>query len=161
VQWLLFVSGFEDLDYISWDGESDLVIVPVKADPEYQSKMLEAAKAFWHLVETRTAPASDEVQIEDQELEAILIERQGLKDQIDALTEKLEALTDQVKARVKESGQCGEFKLTWSEVKGSIDYAKIPELKGLDLEPYRKKPSKRFQITKRNLEPIPPSRNTA
>lgn len=148
-QWLLFVSGYQDLDYISWDGESDLIIVPVKADAEYQNKILEAAKAFWHLVETRTAPPSDDLQIHDQELEAILMERHALKEQADALNAKIDALTDQIKARVPEaSAVCAGFKITWSEVKGSVDYAKVIELKGVNLEPYRKKPSKRFQITK-------------
>jgi len=147
-QWLLFVAGYQDLDYISWDGSSDLVVVPVKADPSYQAKMLEAARAFWHLVETRTPPPNDEKQIEDHELEAILNDRESLKAQIDELSARMDALTDQVKARVPESAICAGFKITWSEVKGSVDYGKIPALKGVDLEPYRKKPSKRFQITK-------------
>lgn len=147
VQWLLMIAGYDDLDYISWDGETDPVIVPVKADKAYHETMLAKAREFWTLVESRTPPPLDELQIEDQELEAILMERQGIKDQIDALTERFDALTDQVKARVPESAQCGLFKITWSEMKGSIDYAKIPELKGLDLEPYRKTPTKRFQIS--------------
>jgi len=151
-QWLLMVSNYSDLDYLSWDGETDPVIVEVKADPAYQAEMLAKAREFWNLVETKTPPETAEMQIEDQELIDLLINRDRLKEKIDALTAELDAMTDQVKAKVSETAECGDFKITWSEVKGSIDYAKIPELKNIDLEPFRKKPTKRFQITKKKLD---------
>ena len=43
---------------------------------------------------------------------------------------------------------CG-ISVVKTERKGSVEYAKIPELKGIDLEPYRKKSS---VVTTVNLE---------
>jgi hypothetical protein len=36
--------------------------------------------------------------------------------------------------------------------RGSIDYSRIPELRGVDLEPYRKKP---VEVVRINLSPVP------
>ena len=38
-------------------------------------------------------------------------------------------------------------KLTKVERKGNVQYAKVPELKGVDLEPYRGKPSSFWKLT--------------
>lgn len=39
------------------------------------------------------------------------------------------------------------IKITKSKAKGAIDYSKVPELKGVDLEPYRKKSYEKVSIT--------------
>ncbi len=39
------------------------------------------------------------------------------------------------------------IKVAEIERKGSVDYSAIPDLKGMDLEPYRKPSSKYFKIT--------------
>lgn len=44
--------------------------------------------------------------------------------------------------------KCGDFSVSWSERKGNVDYSKVPELKGVNLDPYRK-PSSKVMTVKR------------
>lgn len=149
VQWQLMISGYDDLDYVSWDGESEeLAIVPVKANKKFHEHMIERAIWFWDLVKTRTPPPTAELQVDDQVLTQLLIEREALKAQIDALSISFEMMNDRIKSMVTQDTSCGGYKLKWTEVKGAVDYAKIPALKNIDLEQYRKPASKRFNVTK-------------
>lgn len=59
-QWLMVVSGYNDLDYVSWDGKSDQVIIlPLKADIVYQTIMINEAAKFWRMVQDRVPPEQE------------------------------------------------------------------------------------------------------
>lgn len=48
VQWLLMVSGYPTLDYLSWNGKTESpVSICVQADPLIQSELLRKADLFW------------------------------------------------------------------------------------------------------------------
>lgn len=148
-QWLMLVSGYDDLTYISWDGESDeLAIVEVKADKEYQQSLIKAAKEFWDLVITKTPPTMADLQIEDQELASLLSERERLKSEIDALTVGLEMTNNKIREIAPSDCSCAGWKIKYADVKGSVDYSSIPVLSGIDLDQYRKQGTKRLVITK-------------
>ncbi len=82
-----------------------------------------------------------------------------LADELIKEHDKLKATIGDADARIKEivkelvtickerdSIVCGR-KLTNAERKGNVDYKKVPELKGVDLDPYRKKPSKYWKFS--------------
>jgi putative phage-type endonuclease len=50
-----------------------------------------------------------------------------------------------------QSSEGGGIRLTRYIRKGAIDYGSVPELQGLDLEEYRKKPSEGWRITCKNI----------
>lgn len=53
-QWQLIVSGAAHLDYVSWDGKSDdLVIVRCNPDHEMMKELMERSMLFWELVTKR------------------------------------------------------------------------------------------------------------
>lgn len=153
VQWQLMISGYDDLDYISWDGESDeLAIVRVKPDQDMIKKLYGRAVWFWNLVQTKTPPPSNttEQQLTEQEQDALsrhLKEYASVKRQIDNLMIQSELLKQYIKAIVKsDKTVCGEFTVSWVEKKGAIDYNKIEALKGIDLEKYRGDSTKYIMI---------------
>jgi len=148
VQWLLFVSGYEELDYVSWDGKSeDFALVRVKPDPTYQQIMFDKALAFWTRIQ-EGKPLVVTPPVERLDLTALLNQRFELKAQIDSLTMAYEMVNNQIRELAPTDCVCGDYKIKWSEAKGLVDYSKIPVLNGLDLEIYRKPPSKRMLITK-------------
>ena len=147
IQSQLLVANAEIAHYVSYDG-SDIVIVEIHADKNYQKRILDEAKRFWAIVESGVW--EDENQILDQESGLMLDEYFKLKEQIDLLSEK----QDQIKKALKEKHQrkvtIGEYVLQTIERKGNIDYSRIPELSGVDLEKYRKPPTTYFDIKKKN-----------
>lgn len=136
-------------DYVSYspDDAMDVAIVRVKADGERQREILEMAKFFWKCVETKTAPIEI---VEQPELIDLFNEREKLQSELEILSEKIDQLTDLIKKSLKaDSVVCHNFKATWSERKGSVDYSKIEVLKSVDLEQYRKPSTRIFTIRKK------------
>lgn len=151
VQWLMLVSGYDDLDYISWDGDSsDIVVVPVKANKEYQEKLKEKALWFWNLVQTKTPPPVKEKRIiESERLKFLLEERQRISDEIDALNISYDMLTEEMKSIVVYGeAECAGYKLQFIDTLGSIQYNQIEVLKTINLDSYRKPSYKKFDVRK-------------
>lgn len=65
----------------------------------------------------------------------------------DAEARKKEILAELVQISKERDAVIHGRKLTKVERKGSVQYAKIPELKGVDLEPYRAKPSEFWRLS--------------
>jgi putative phage-type endonuclease len=131
--------------YYSSDGKESRALVEVTRDPEYQEKLLEALTKFWKCVAEDTPPEltdRDFKRISSRELEDLLIDYGHLTQNI----AKLEETLSEIKAKIlnhteveNRRVQIGDkWKIGITHRKGSIDYGKIPILKGMDLEPYRK-----------------------
>lgn len=56
VQGQLMISQADSLDYVSYSGDGDIIIVNVKSDVPYQEKLLQELIAFWNLVQTKVPP---------------------------------------------------------------------------------------------------------
>jgi putative phage-type endonuclease len=111
-QWGMFVSGFKwGAICVQIDGW-DIRILPVERDDDFIAMMLEAAKEFWHCVETRTPPeavaddvekmtveAGKQVQA-DENISALLSSLVTTKAQIKALEVTEEQLTDSLKLKI-------------------------------------------------------------
>lgn len=147
----LLVAGANSAFYVSYAPDEPeltrLAIVHVHADKERQSQILDEAKKFWTLVESKTPPEGSSVQ---PELHKDLILIDQLKNQISVLEGQKEEMEKELKSKMKANKViCEEFTLSWSERKGTVDYSKIPELKLIDLEQYRKPSSKVFSFRKK------------
>lgn len=61
IQHQLLLTGFDRCDFISYnpkdfDRSEAFVVIPVKADKDFQHEMLEGLKRFWHCVQTGEQP---------------------------------------------------------------------------------------------------------
>jgi putative phage-type endonuclease len=140
----LAVANAEIADYFSFDGSRG-VIVPFKRDPKLEEKLIQRELAFWELVKTDTPPeySDRDFKVLRGKNEKALFEKfKRLKLEADEKAEALEQIRKEIIEQIQDPRViCADVQLTRSERKGSVDYAKIPELKQVDLERYRKKPS--------------------
>lgn len=141
LQHQLYVCEAEEMYYYSFDG-TDGVSVIVKRDQKYIDKMIKEEMKFYACLMNNISPEPEE----DDYLE--------INDPIwDQCAEKWKFLTYQIKVLEKQEQEIREqliFLSGQSNVKGSgismcqikrkgnVDYSKIPQLKGIDLEPFRK-----------------------
>ena len=125
----------------------DICVIPVYPDLEYQKKLLAAEISFWHdNVEKRIPPITDTIDISD-----LVQPYVDMVEQIKILEGELEKIREKIIAAADATGlkkvTCGNLKITKEERKGAVDYSKVPELKDVDLEQYRKKSSTSWRIT--------------
>jgi putative phage-type endonuclease len=146
IQAQLLVSGCQTAHYVSYDGR-DIAVVVVKEDKDYQARILAACQLFWGLVETKTPPPGAPVFLESDTLETLAERYKHLDrianqtdDEMKLIRQKLDELVAEDKAKFY------GLSLTRTERIGAVDYAKIPELHGVDLNQYRKSPSKVLTI---------------
>jgi putative phage-type endonuclease len=144
LQHQLFVTDAEWVDYVSYNG-SDIAVVRVTPDLEYRKKMINVVSEFWKCVETDTPPdLTDADYVSLDTLHDILLFEQWKA--ADQALKDAEAKRDEITKRIKSEYvharvMCSGVSLVRSTRKGAVDYAKIPQLKGVDLEPFRKKAS--------------------
>lgn len=148
IQHQLLVSMAEVCHYLSWNGK-ELLRVDVKPDQKWQDRIRTECIAFWRCVMTKTPPGmqdSDSVPL--QNLDDKVNKWKELKSQVDALSEVMEGIEAELKAAVTvpRMHACG---VTFSQVEriGNVNYKAIPELKNVDLEKYRGKPSSYIKIS--------------
>lgn len=150
LQLQMYVSGAQQAYYDSFDGIDEVVIV-VDRDDSYIEKMLPKLKEFYDCLVNKTPPEPDEddyIYREDEEwieccskLKVVMEQRKSLEMQEEELRNQLIFLSGESNTKG------GGISLCQVERRGNVDYAKIPALKGMDLEPYRKPSSLSWRIT--------------
>ena len=143
LQHQLLVTGAKQCYYYSYDGETGATVI-VMPDIPYITTLLQAETAFWDLVMNKMPPEmtdKDAVTIDKKELVVMADEYVQLDQQIKILEAALKVTKEAIvehctHARTK----IGSLTITRSMRSGNVDYAKIKELKGVDLEQYRKQP---------------------
>jgi putative phage-type endonuclease len=149
IQHQLWVTGLDEANYFSFDGV-DGMNLKVKRDDEYIEKMIEEERKFYECLMSRTPPPVAEneyIEREDREWEEFASRWRLVTDSIKELEREEELLRSQL---VQLSGQYNTkgsgVALCQINRKGTVDYAKIPELQGVDLEAYRKPPINSWRI---------------
>jgi putative phage-type endonuclease len=164
----LLVSGAELCYFISINKEKEIVVVEVRPNEDYQATLVRQLSRFWscvqrkvwdfyETVDTTNPPKSGSgvpeltKNIEPRPTDTSLLEVFGewarLKSAIAELDEELKLVQDQIyEAANGKDLHMGRFSVKFIPVTGSVDYAKIPELQGVDLNKYRKPPTQRKQI---------------
>ena len=143
--------GHEMIHYFSYlNGEG--VIVEVGRDHHYLETLYEKEAKFWDNVTGLVAPALTARDYRDMSSEAEWNERAKQFVARQKMLKELEEQHDADKAWFIE--QCEDQSSEGAGVrairvisKGLVDYKAIPELKGVDLEPYRKKPRESWRVT--------------
>jgi len=143
LQHQLEVSRAERAHYWSFHG-TDGILIEIRPDREYAKRLIESEAAFWQLVKDDRwpEPVSDELDLgaDPAWREAALRYREvrlrleGATSEEHQLRAKLEGL-----ATARRTYGCG-VEILKSSRKGAVDYAAVAELRGVNLEPYRKPP---------------------
>lgn len=151
LQHQMYVCNLEKMYYFSFDGFEG-VLVEVVRDDTYIEKMLEEEWKFYQCLQNKTPPEPTErdyIQRDDDLLWKHYAEEwKSVTSAIKELELKEEDLRKQLIFLSGQSNSKGAgISLCHIIRKGNVDYSKIPELNGLDLDKYRKPESISCRIT--------------
>jgi putative phage-type endonuclease len=144
VQAQLYVSNATECIYFALDPRGEAAICRIRPDYALQKEIIREAVEFMAAVRSGTEPEPgprDYVDIVDSRLERMaelkaLIEANRLG--LEGLEEELTKLKDEVVSQYTESRIRGSgLTLVRSVRRGSVDYKRIPQLRGVDLDRYR------------------------
>lgn len=140
----LAVSDLQEMDYAFFDG-CELHVLPVKRDNAYINKLIKKEKLFWDRVLNFDCPEPSESDFEEIKDPNHLLAVEHYTKAVEAF-KTAEAILKQARDNVihlcnERSMKGGGVTIRKSFRKGLIDYTAVPELKGVDLDKYRKKES--------------------
>mgnify|MGYP004447597935 CR=1 FL=1 len=147
-----YVAGFQLVHFCAYHPEVGAHVISISADQLVADRdaLIEAWEKFAACLDSGERPESDEADDDSEEMEALVTGYRAAKAAADEAAEALKAADKALKDRAKASGLrklCGfGLTVTRSERQGAIDYKKVPELEGVDLENYRKKSSVVYSI---------------
>jgi putative phage-type endonuclease len=149
LQHQLEVTGFDTNYFVSYDG-IDLRIFEVNRDQKYINTLLKEEKAFWDAV--INLDFSKYAEHEDKEKDVNWKETAELYIKSQASLKEVEEIAKFYKSQLilfadGKNAKGHGVRLTKSMVKGSVDYALIPELKDVDMNKYRKPAFPKFTVT--------------
>lgn len=156
IQHQLFVTGAAEALYFSYHPEFEIktASVRVRADVEYQKILFDKMLKFWACVKGDVPPeltAKDYKLVRDSEAKALFEAWSEAKRNanIAALAEEAarKAALGHEAVAGKGRVRCGAWRVNVIHRKGNIDYKKVPELAGVDLEQYRGKAASYCTIT--------------
>ena len=147
----LEVSRAQEAHYWSFDGSAGSLI-RVRPERDYLKRLLDAEAAFWRLVTENVwpEPTGDELDLStDPKWRQVALGYREAKLRLEtaaAEEQKLRAMLEHL-ATARRTYGCG-VELLRSSRKGNVDYGAVLELRGVNLEPYRKPP---IPVVKINL----------
>ena len=142
------VANIKVLYYFSYVSDDDWHLIEVPRDEEYIKNLVSEEEKFWECVKTFTPPESDFVEIDSEEWKAVSSRWKEVTAEIKALEEKEKELREiLVKLSDGRASVGNGVKTSLIHRKGNVDYSKIPELKNVDLDLYRKPVFKSWRIT--------------
>jgi len=143
--------SIEKVFYYSFDGEKGVILEPTR-DNDYIQEMLIKEKDFYKCMTEVIPPAMNDKDYDDRKDDLFLQAAEEWKVIYDKLKE-YEGLEDESRQHLialAQNRSClgGGIRMTKSIRKGNVDYSAIPELKGVNLDMYRKKSSEFWRFSK-------------
>lgn len=147
VQWQMMCTGY-DTAFLTFVFDGDVSVVTVKRDDKAIAKLVKSAEEFLIELEnaksagTSLAPVNLPMTPEVDRLIFLKKTQKEMEIQLSMIEEEVKSLSAKL-LKDHEARKIENDLITIQEVerKGAVDYARIPELKDVDLEQYRKKPS--------------------
>ena len=143
VQFQMYVSGYRKALYLEFDVK-EIHTVNLEYNEKFIDEHMPTIEQFYESV--RTGIWIEEKVKTDNTLKPLLAELFVIQAKLKELELKESAIKNDLKLKVSEKTMCDNYVLEWSQRAGSIDYSKVPELKGVDLEKYRKASTRVFNI---------------
>jgi hypothetical protein len=137
--------------YLSWN-KSGPIVKEVKLDKAWMEDYIPKAREFWSKVVFHEAPEMTTKDYKDMSFEPTW---ENYANEYRKACEQIKNLEDIKESYRKELiNLCGEdsgygcgIKVIKKTVKGRVDYESIPELRGVNIEQYRKNPTSNWTIT--------------
>jgi len=156
IQHQYFVTGLKKCVYIVYtlnekkNEIKDCQWIWPKIDERYiEEIMLPAVTKFWKNLKSQTAPelmAKDVVKVKGKKL--LANKYIAIKNAIETLKAELEIAKDNILDCSKHPNfEIGDVKVCRYSKKGKVSYKKVPQLKGVDLDPFRGKPTMATKLT--------------
>lgn len=150
IQHQLYVCDVQLAYYFSFDG-IDGVSVEVKRDEDYIQKMVDEELAFYECLMNKTPPEpseNDYLQKDDDEWFRCVSKWKNINEELKTLQKEEYDLRNQLILLSGGSNSKGAgISLCQVQRKGNVDYSKIPELKDVDIDKYRKDSTTNWRIT--------------
>lgn len=151
LQHIMEVCQLEEIYYMSYISDSDYTIFKVKKDHEYTKRLLDAELEFWNRIQSRNPPQPtdrDIKKITETSFASRAEEWRNLQCKKADIIKREEELKSEI-IQLADYGSAEGFgiKVIKSVRRGHIDYARVPALDGLDLEPFRKESTEMFRIS--------------
>jgi len=142
IQHQLLVTGAQRCFYYSYDGK-DGICIEVLPDPEFKAKFMPKARQFWKCVAFNEPPELRDSDYKDMSDEpawrSTASEYRKLCEQIDNLEQLKAQCRKQLLTLSGDQNCLGDgVKVMKTILRGRVDYDAIPEIKGVDLDRYRK-----------------------
>jgi putative phage-type endonuclease len=162
IQWQLFVTGIDECIYLSFRGETvndtdQAVMLTVKADPQRQAELFDAALRFRQYLIDDVPPAGEEFVQAATIHRRLVAQAEEIKGMLDDSEKRLRGLLD---AKGEKRLDGAGLSITKYPAKGSVDWEAL--LKHFhvtptqdDIEKFRAPPADRYKITVSKKEPIP------
>jgi putative phage-type endonuclease len=151
LQHQLEVTGAEEAHYWSFDGRAGR-LVRIRPDRDYTKRLVDEEGEFWRRVKENRWPEIDDKEIDmssDSRWRSVALQYRQAKARLDTATtqeRKLRIILGRM-ATGRRSFGCG-VEVLKSFRRGTVDYAMIPQLSGVNLEKFRKP---RVAVTKINI----------
>lgn len=150
VQHQMLVSGAKLAHVYVYDGKTG-ILIEQRADPECWDTIRQGWDVFAECLRTDTPPAlteRDTRERDDPAWEKAARDYAEMKSMAESVAEELDAAKARLVALAEHSSERG-FGVTVSRYWkiGSVDYKRVPQLHGVDLEPYRGAPREEVRVT--------------
>lgn len=146
LQHQLLASGAKCVHYYSFDGKDSFALVVVEPNEIYIEELLMQLTLFWGLVISHTPPElsdRDFKQVKDATIKEQIELWKAAKEAANAAATLEGNIRETILSALESHSRwrCDDVRITRSSRIGAVDYGKIPELAGVDLNQYRKKPT--------------------
>lgn len=158
IQHQLLISEAERAHLFIWKDENSHIHLIYTPDDKKQAEILKACNEFYdnHLMALTPPPRDTEyVERYDEKFQKLVSQYQLIVKERKLLEEAEKSLNEQIVALCEDKPTKGlGVRIERNMVKGSVEYSKIPELNGVDLDAYRKPSTIRWRIceTKETLD---------
>ncbi len=129
----------------------DYLLITVHRDKEYCKELLEKEKAFYECIKNFTPP-EDESAYEhriDEEWDLTIQLYRTAKEKADQSKKEMDELKKKLVEMANGKNSKSDGAILYKSIsKGTVDYSSVPELKGINLDQYRKKPTEYFRISR-------------
>jgi putative phage-type endonuclease len=142
MQHQLLVTGAEKCFYYSYNGV-DGICIEVTPDPDFKTNFIPKAREFWRCIAFAESPALQDADYkymsDDPEWRVLAAEYRTICEQIKTLEEIKENHRKELLRLCGNQNCLGDgVKVMKTIMRGRIAYDEIPEIKGVDLDKYRK-----------------------
>lgn len=136
VQAQLLTTGFDKAIYFAMDPDGEAAVVDIARKPDYEKTLTAALDKFWKDLKEGTLPkasAKDILQVQDPQI-ALLAEMDA---KLSSVQDEYDALKKEVLAKYAKNIrtiECGAVSISKSWRKGTVEWAKLAEAKGIDAD---------------------------